>query len=180
MFSCSFSLLRPPLTPLVSPPPSRTSQTVYEKLRESERMRNKMQHRLTAAQEELILSGNGVPESPRGSLGQSPGGWSGAKGKDDHEHDAADADKIPVYFTTFLCVAALLYFYDVPDVPAFDRKLAMMAPGMWMTVLGMKHAALNKVLILGNLVFFGYLLHILVEHRRAGGLTPSSALGGIP
>ena len=49
-----------------------------------------------------------------------------------------------------------------------------------MTVLGMKHSALNKVLILGNLVFFGYLLHILVEHRRGGALTPSSALGGIP
>ena len=153
---------------------------MYEKLRESERMRNKMQLRLTAAQEELILSSNAVPESPRGSLGQSPGGLSGAKGRDDHEHDAADADKIPVYFTTFMCVAALLYFYDVPDVPAFDRKLAMMAPGMWMTVLGMKHSALNKVLILGNLVFFGYLLHILVEHRRGGALTPSSALGGIP
>ena len=69
-------------------------------------------------------------------------------------------------------------------VPAFDRKLAMMAPGAWMTVLGMKHPALNKILILGNLVFFGYLLHILVQHRRepAGvvvGTAPSSALGDV-
>ena len=32
-------------------------------------------------------------------------------------------------------------------VPSFDRKLAMMAPGAWMTVLGMKHPALSKVLI---------------------------------
>lgn len=61
----------------------------------------------------------------------------------------------------------------------------MMAPGAWMTVLGMKHPALNKVLILANLVFFGYLLHILAQHRReqagAGvmGASPSSALGGL-
>ena len=112
----------------------------------------------------------------------SPGGWRG-KGSDGDDRGAGDGDKVPVYFTTMLCIISLLYFYDVPEVPAFDRKLAMMAPGAWMTVLGAKHPALNKVLILGNLVFFGYLLHILVAHRReqAGvvGASPSSALGGL-
>lgn len=45
-----------------------------------------------------------------------------------------------------------------------------------MTVLGMKQPALNKILILGNLIFFGYLLHILVQHRREVGGVPSSAI----
>ncbi len=152
---------------------------MYEKLRESERMRNKMQHRLTAAQEELILSGNQVPESPRGGVGVN-GASPNASWKKEFDHDLdsdkSDADKIPVYISTFLCVCALLYFYDIPDVPALDKKLAMMAPGAWMTVLGMKQPALNKILILGNLIFFGYLLHILVQHRREVGGVPSSAI----
>lgn len=145
-------------------------------------MRNRMQHRLTAAQEELILSGSRVPESPRtpGSAGKDGDGWGGKDG--DKDGGADDPDKVPVYFTTFMCIAALLYFYDVPEVPAFDRKLAMMAPGAWMTALGTKHPAMNKILILCNLVFFGYLLHILVQHRRdtlGVGAAPSSALGNI-
>lgn len=175
---------------LSHPPPSsspRSSpsnpQTVYEKLRESERMRSRMQHRLTVAQEELILSGSRVPESPQTpeGAGRDGDGW-GGKDRVVKDGGADDPDKIPVYVTTFMCVVALLYFYDVPEVPAFDRKLAMLAPGAWMTAVGTKHPAMHKILILCNLVFFGYLLHILVQHRRdtlGVGAAPSSALGGI-
>lgn len=155
-------------------------KTVYEKLRDSERMRHKMQRRLTAAQEELILSGNRVPESPRGSVLGGERGTSFKKAEDDWDSNQGknlvDHDKIPVYVTTFACVIALLYFYDINDAPAFDKKLAMLAPGTWMTVLGMKRAALSKALICGNLVFFGYLVHILVQHKRELGMAPSSAI----
>jgi|TARA_B100001540_G_scaffold312866_2_gene334725 hypothetical protein len=140
---------------------------VYEKLRESERMRNKMQRRLTAAQEELILSGGRVPESPGGP--GAPGGDRSERleswgDRDGGEKD--DPDRIPTFVTMFLCIGALMYFYDVPDVPAFDRKLAMIAPGAWMMRMSAKQPTLNKLVICGNLVFFGYLAHILVQHRR--------------
>ena len=145
-------------------------KAVYEKLRESERMRQKLQLRLTTAQEALaaargktnqINGRGGAPESP--STPRGDGGW------DDVSNGGGNGgDTAPLYFTTLLCVGALLYFYDVPDVPAFDRKLAMLAPGAWMSVIGLKHPALNKILILGNLVFFGYLTHIIVAHRREG------------
>ena len=152
-------------------------KAVYEKLRESERMRQKLQLRLTTAQEALaaargktnqINGRGGAPESP--STPRGDGGW------DDVSNGGGNGgDTAPLYFTTLLCVGALLYFYDVPDVPAFDRKLAMLAPGAWMSVIGLKHPALNKILILGNLVFFGYLTHIIVAHRREGSPGVSSS-----
>jgi hypothetical protein len=158
-------------------------KAVYEKLRESERMRQKLQLRLTTAQEALaaargktnqINGRGGAPESP--STPRGDGGWDDVGGGGGGGGNGGDT--APLYFTTLLCVGALLYFYDVPDVPAFDRKLAMLAPGAWMSVIGLKHPALNKILILGNLVFFGYLTHIIVAHRREGSPGVSSSARG--
>jgi hypothetical protein len=108
---------------------------VYEKLRESERARQKLQARLGSAQQELSAaatrasgSGGAVEgEGEKGSAGSNGGGsgtplgsgvgavrWKGGRDRDDA--DAGDADKIPVYVTTLLVVGALLYFYDVPEV----------------------------------------------------------------
>ena len=145
---------------------------MYEKLRESERMRLKMQNRLAHAQEDLRAA-RGEPPSPH-----SPGS-SFRSGKDadaDYDHD-----KYPMYATTVLMCIALWYFYDLPDANVFDRKMAMIyAPVTWLLVIPAKHPALNKLLILFNLVFFGYLLHILVQWRREsaaiGATAPSAAM----
>ena len=75
-------------------------------------MRLKLQARLTAAHEEVRearLGGGGEsPASPE-ALG-TRGGWKG------DSRDPGDADKVPLYFTTILCIGALLYFYDIPEV----------------------------------------------------------------
>ena len=122
-----------------------------------------MQRRRTAAQRNS--SSGGRPESPevpeRRRSDGAPESWGD---RDGGEKD--DPDRIPTFVTMFLCIGALMYFYDVPDVPAFDRKLAMIAPGAWMMRMSAKQPTLNKLVICGNLVFFGYLAHILVQHRR--------------
>jgi hypothetical protein len=53
-----------------------------------------------------------------------------------------------------------------PCAAALDKKIAMLMPGVWMFVLMLKQAALNKLQIVANLVMFGYLLHIVVDYRR--------------
>ena len=73
-------------------------------------------YRYTAAQEELAaaarggrFAGDGSPASPGTPAGGWKGGGAGAR-------DAGDADKTPLGFTTLLCIAALLYFYDIEEV----------------------------------------------------------------
>ena len=81
-----------------------------------------------------------------------------------------------MYATTVLMCIALWYFYDLPDANVFDRKMAMIyAPVTWLLVIPAKHPALNKLLILFNLVFFGYLLHILVQWRRESAAISAAA-----
>jgi hypothetical protein len=148
---------------------------VYEKLRESERMRLKMQNRLQHAQEDLRAARGEEPPSPR------HGSNSFRSGKDSSDTYAdAEHDKYPMYFTTALCMAAFLYVYDIPDVPPFERKLTnVIAPIVWTTAAATKHPALYKLLIVGNLVFFGYLTHMLVQWKREmaiGATAPSAAM----
>ena len=102
----SFSKRDAPTSRLTKRVPSPSPQAVYEKLRESERMRLKMQNRLAHAQEDLRAA-RGEPPSPH-----SPGS-SFRSGKDadaDYDHD-----KYPMYATTVLMCIALWYFYDLPD-----------------------------------------------------------------
>ena len=163
----SFSKRDAPTSRLTKRVPSPSPQAVYEKLRESERMRLKMQNRLAHAQEDLRAA-RGEPPSPH-----SPGS-SFRSGKDadaDYDHD-----KYPMYATTVLMCIALWYFYDLPDANVFDRKMAMIyAPVTWLLIIPAKHPALNKLLILFNLVFFGYLLHILVQWRRESAAISATA-----
>ena len=146
---------------------------MYEKLRESERMRLKMQNRLQHAQEDLRAARGEEPPSPRHASNSFRSGK-------DSEYADAEQDKYPMYFTTALCMAAFLYVYDIPDVLPFERKLTnVIAPIVWTTAAATKHPALYKLLIVGNLVFFGYLTHMLVQWKREmaiGATAPSAAM----